>query len=95
MPATARVRLTLRALRALRAQEEWLLERDALAPRRFARDVEAILTLLSEHPEAGRRIAGTSSRWFLTRHFRWRIVYRVHEGEVVVLDVLHPRQSGP
>lgn len=91
----AEVRLSARAVANLLAHDDWLRARNPQAADRLADDVERSMRLLSEHPFAGRAIAGTSLRVIRTHRYRYRIAYRATEATVEIERVYHPRQSGP
>jgi plasmid stabilization system protein ParE len=91
----ADLRLSAQALASLRSHDAWLRERDPSAADRFRAEVDRTLGLLSDFPKLGHPIQGTRSRAHVTRRYRYRIIYRHIGNEVLILDVLHPRQSGP
>ncbi len=91
----ARVRVSARAEASLESQDDYLRNRNPRAADRLLDEIEGVLALLSEHPLAGRRVEGRPYRAFVTRRSRFRVVYRVQQDEVVILDILHPRRSGP
>lgn len=57
--------------------------------------IESSANLLIDYPLAGRegRIVGT--RELLTQRFPYMLVYRVAEGRVIILRVLHQAQRWP
>lgn len=92
----ARLRFAARAGRSLRAHDDHLRARNPQAADRLLSEVERVAALLSENPFMGPRVAsGRVSRCFVTRRYRYRIIDRAGEDEVVILDILHPRQNPP
>ena len=82
-----------RAIASLAAQDDWLRPRNPGAADSVLREIERSAGLLAEFPDMGRGIEGTSLRCHVTRRYRFRIVYRVGDGVVQVVDVMHPRRE--
>jgi plasmid stabilization system protein ParE len=75
----------------LRAAYRWYRERNPAVARRFLREIEELLSTISETPEVGRpHIAST--RRLVCRRFPFVIVYRPHGAEVLVVAVAHGRR---
>jgi plasmid stabilization system protein ParE len=89
----ADVRYTRRALADIDAQLSWLVTRNAEAANRLIEDLERAELRLSEHPLSGRTLSKGALRVAITTRFRYRMIYRVHRG-ILVVRVLHPRQGG-
>lgn len=89
----ARLRWSRRALASLRGQDDDLRPLNAAAADAVLSEVETLAALIADFPEMGRRIDGTALRYHVTRRYRYRVVYRIAEDIVQVVDVLHPKQG--
>ncbi len=54
----------------------------------FAREVDAALSRIEEHPHAWQKLSGDVRRYQL-RRFRYGLVYRVHGGIATVYAIMH------
>lgn len=86
------VTLGERPIASLERHEDWLRARNRVAAQRFRLDVERSIDLLRAFPEAGQVIEDDIRRLITTR-YRYRRVYRIVAGRVLVLDVLHASQA--
>jgi toxin ParE1/3/4 len=84
-----RVRWTRRALRALDEIAEYIAKERPLAAARMLERVQEAVTSLAAHPDLGRegRVPGT--RELIVAGTPFIIPYRVREGAVEILSVLH------
>ncbi len=88
-----RVRFAARAGRSLRSQDDWLRARNPDAADTLLSEIERALALLRDNPLMGPKVPGRRfARYLITRRFRYRVIYRAERDEVVILDILHPRQ---
>ncbi|MEM6727036.1 MAG: type II toxin-antitoxin system RelE/ParE family toxin, partial [Pseudomonadota bacterium] len=53
-------------------------------------EIEAMADLLVDFPKLGRLIDDTNLRYIVTRKYRYRIVYRLEQSELRIVQVLHP-----
>ncbi len=90
-----RVRWTRRALRALVGIADDIAQGDPTAARRIIRRVEEAAAHLADHPSMGRagRVAGTRELIVLGTPFI--VPYRVREGVLEILTVLHAGRRWP
>lgn len=49
--------------------------------------------LLVDFPKLGRLIDDTNLRYIVTSKYRYRIVYRLEQSELRIVQVLHPRKE--
>jgi plasmid stabilization system protein ParE len=54
-------------------------------------EVERVVTLVAQRPDAGAPMPGGRRRWLLTR-FPFAVVYRVTDDSIRVLAVAHHRR---
>jgi plasmid stabilization system protein ParE len=73
------------------AAERWYRERNDTAAARFRRELDRVVGLIAERPEAAPPYIGNTRR-FLLRRFPFFVVYRVHIGHVQVVAVAHARR---
>lgn len=91
----ADVRYALRALTSIAALDDWLRPLNAAAADRVLGEIERTCRLIGVFPGIGRQVERTSLRLHITRHYRYRVIYR-HAGDIVEIRiVLHPRQDAP
>lgn len=57
-------------------------------------EIEGACALIGEYPRMGPAIPGTRLRRHVTRHYRYRVIYRIAGDVVEIRDVLHPRREG-
>lgn len=90
-----RVRWTRAALRSLDAHLAWIARDRPETARRVAVRLRQAVARLAEQPRLGRpgRVAGT--RELVLRGLPYLVAYRVVEGQVEILRVLHGAQSWP
>jgi len=68
------------------AAEQWYRERNATAAARFRRELDRVVELIAERPDAAPPYIG-STRRFLLRRFPFFVVYRVFDRHVQVVAV--------
>jgi toxin ParE1/3/4 len=73
------------------AAERWYRERNATAAARFRRELDRVVELIAERPDAAPPYIG-STRRFLLRRFPFFVVYRVFDRHVQVVAVAHARR---
>jgi toxin ParE1/3/4 len=90
-----RVRWTRRALRALDAIAEYIAQDRPLAASRMVLRIREACDHLGENPDSGRvgRVAGT--RELVVSGTPFIIPYRVREGDLEILTVLHAARRWP
>jgi toxin ParE1/3/4 len=72
----------------------FLLRESPRAAGTLVERVEEVITLVVEHPEVGRRRSGFGAglRSFRVRGFPYVVFYRIEEGSVVMVRLLHGAQ---
>lgn len=73
------------------AAERWYRERNDTAATRFRRELDRVVELIAERPEAAPPYIGNTRR-FLLRRFPFFVVYRVYGGHIQVVAVAHARR---
>jgi plasmid stabilization system protein ParE len=73
------------------AAERWYRERNDTAATRFRRELDRVVELIAERPEAAPPYIGNTRR-FLLRRFPFFVVYRVYDGRIQVVAVAHARR---
>ena len=73
------------------AARDWYEERSAGLGQEFVSAVDATVTAIAERPMAFPEVQG-STRRAVMRRFPYGIYYRIADGEVVVLAVMHRRR---
>jgi toxin ParE1/3/4 len=73
------------------AAERWYRERNDTAATRFRHELDRVVELIAERPEAAPPYIGNTKR-FLLRRFPFFVVYRVHGGHIQVVAVAHARR---
>jgi toxin ParE1/3/4 len=73
------------------AAERWYRERNDTASIRFRRELDRVVGLIAERPEAAPPYVGNTRR-FLLRRFPFFVVYRVFSERVQVVAVAHARR---
>lgn len=74
-----------------KAAERWYRERNDTAAGRFRRELDRVVELIGERPEAAPPYIGNTRR-FLLRRFPFFVVCRVYNGYVQVVAVAHARR---
>jgi len=82
-----------RALTALQELEAYLVERSPIGARNVITEIHRTADLLGHFPMIGTAIPDTSTRYHVTRKYKYRLVYRLREDRVEILQVYHPRQD--
>jgi plasmid stabilization system protein ParE len=83
-------RLSPVALESLEAQIAFLRPRNPRAAEALIAEIERSCANLAAFPGMGRAVAGTSLRVHVTRHYRYRIIYRALPDRIEIRDILHP-----
>ena len=86
-------RFSARALRSLTAQDDFLRPRNPQAADQVLMEIDHNCGLIAAYPMLGRRIPETDLRYHLTRHYRFRLIYRVTNTGVEIREILHPCQE--
>ena len=73
------------------AAERWYRDRNETAATRFRRELDRVVELIAERPEAAPPYVGNTRR-FLLRSFPFFVVYRVYNDHVEVVAVAHARR---
>jgi toxin ParE1/3/4 len=73
------------------AAERWYRERNETAAARFQRELDRVVDLIAERPEAAPPYVGNTRR-FLLRRFPFFVVYRVFSQRVQIVAVAHARR---
>jgi plasmid stabilization system protein ParE len=73
------------------AAERWYRDRNETASTRFRGELDRVVELIAERPEAAPPYVGNTRR-FLLRRFPFFVVYRVHNDHVEVVAVAHARR---
>jgi plasmid stabilization system protein ParE len=74
------------------AAERWYRERNETAAARFQRELDRVVELIAERPEAAPSYIADTRR-FLLRRFPFFLVYRVYSERVQVVAVAHARRK--
>lgn len=82
-----------RALASLTAQDDYLRPLNPAAADSVLSEIERLAALIAEFPQMGRRIEGTDLRYHVTARYRYRVIYRMREETVQIVEVLHPRRG--
>ncbi|WP_367278470.1 type II toxin-antitoxin system RelE/ParE family toxin [uncultured Amaricoccus sp.] len=78
--SVAEVVFSARALASLRRVRTYLLQRNPAAATRVIAEIERACALIGDYPQMGPAISGTGLRRHVTRHDRYRAIYRVEGG---------------
>lgn len=89
----ARAKYSRRAIADIAAQDDYLRPLNPAAANAVLDEIEAMADLLVDFPKLGRLIDDTSLRYIVTRKYRYRIVYRLEQSELRIVQVLHPRKE--
>lgn len=90
----AELAVSARALASLRQVDRYLRDRSPAAADRVIDEIERTCLMLTEQPGMGSPVPGTRLRQHVTRHYRYRVIYRVVGDVVEVREVMHPRRGG-
>lgn len=82
-----------RALASLTAQDDYLRPLNPSAAGSVLSEIERLAALIAEFPQMGRRIEGTGLRYHVTARYRYRVIYRVRDARVEIVEILHPRRE--
>ncbi len=82
-----------RALLTIYRIDSYLSERNPQAARNVLAEIERTCNLLGEFPLIGVAVPSTRLRSHVTRHYRYRIIYRVSARGIEIRDVLHPSRN--
>ena len=86
------VAFSRRALASLASSDDFLRSRNPAAADALVAEINRLCDLIAAFPEMGRLEPRSGLRFHITRKYRFRVVYRVREGRVEVVDVLHPKR---
>jgi len=73
------------------AAERWYRDRNETAATRSRRELDRVVELIAERPEAAPPYVGNTRR-FLLRRFPFFVVYRAYNDHVEVVAVAHARR---
>jgi toxin ParE1/3/4 len=73
------------------AAERWYREHNETAAARFRRELDRVVELIAERPEAAPSYVGNSRRYLL-RRFLFFVVYRVFSRRLQVVAIAHARR---
>jgi len=82
-----------RALASLTEQDDYLRPLNPAAADSVLSEIERLATLIAEFPQMGRRIDGTGLRYHVTTRYRYRVIYRVRDAQVEIVEILHQRRE--
>ncbi|GHC48914.1 type II toxin-antitoxin system RelE/ParE family toxin [Neogemmobacter tilapiae] len=80
-----------RALASMDSFSSYFRARNPEVAEALLSEIESLCILLLDFPELGRKIPGTSLRYAVTRKYRYRVVYRMDNLQLSVVDILHPK----
>lgn len=87
-----KIEIDIRALDSLAEIDAFLMDRSPDGARNVRREIRQTLDLLADFPHIGSRLSVSDLRVAITRRYHYRIVYRVADDSVQVLQVYHYRQ---
>ena len=82
------------ALVSLESIETYLLEHSEDAARKVLAEIKFSVDLFCKFPSIGRELPGLEMRTYTSRHYQYRIQYRVVGATIEILQIYHPRQTG-
>ena len=90
-----RLRYTTDALAHLEAINGFLSERNPVAARRIAADIQAAAVRLCEFPHIGQRSDAPGTRQWIVQRSPYLIIYEIDDArdEIIVLGVFHGAQD--
>jgi plasmid stabilization system protein ParE len=88
-----RVRYSRRALSQLASVNEYLAERNPAGAANVTASVRRTIARLAEMPFLGKATEVAEVRVIVEPEYLYRVFYVINDGEVLVLRVLHGRQS--
>jgi toxin ParE1/3/4 len=90
-----KARYTRRAFSDLEKIYSYLEARNPVAARQVIGLIDAVVTRLSEFPEAGQRSDEPDVRILFARRYPYRIYYRVASDEIAILHIRHAARRAP
>ena len=82
-----------RALETLTNIENYLMERSVSGARNVLNEIKHTAEILTNFPLIGTEISQREIRFQITRKYKYRLVYRVTDNAIQIMQIYHPRQE--